>query len=114
MASKVGSNGKRTCNAVAMEDVQGDNRWMDMVRIFNHSEKNKMLLFNHIIQIGRYTKTALLNYPEKWRFQQTVIYLELIHIENCCLCFPFHGSLQRKKMLCKLFAGVKQCNKQKS
>lgn len=32
MASKVGSNGKRTCNPIPMEDVQGDNRWMDMVR----------------------------------------------------------------------------------
>ena len=41
MASKVGSNGKRTCNAVAMEDVQGDNRWMDMVRILNPSENKQ-------------------------------------------------------------------------
>jgi len=30
MASKVGSSEKRTCNPVPMEDVQGDNRWMDM------------------------------------------------------------------------------------
>ena len=26
------SSGKRTCTPQQMEDVQGDNRWMDMVR----------------------------------------------------------------------------------
>ena len=25
------SKSKRTCNPIPMEDVQGDNRWMDMV-----------------------------------------------------------------------------------
>ena len=29
---KMASSGKRTCTPQQMEDVQGDNRWMDMVR----------------------------------------------------------------------------------
>ena len=38
MASKSSASGiSRTCTPMPMEDVQGDNRWMDMVRILINS-----------------------------------------------------------------------------
>ena len=49
MASKSSASGiSRTCTPMPMEDVQGDNRWMDMVRILI----NSALLFSPITIIS--------------------------------------------------------------
>ena len=50
MASKSSNSGNhRTCDPIPMEDAQGDNRWMDMVRTYTF---NSMLV--NIITLGIY------------------------------------------------------------